>query len=76
MSDKYLRRLHFLFECGKTKVGLDAFIEIWKQTAGFKAAGLFFSLPIIYQLATLAYEVFSLLLFYKFKVTRFINDDI
>ena len=76
MSDKYLRRLHFLTECGETKVGLDAFIEIWRRTPRFKSAALFFSLPIIYQLGCLAYEAFSLLLFYKFKVSSFINEDI
>jgi len=35
MEDKYLKKLHVVFDDEKELVGVDAFIYIWKRTKGY-----------------------------------------
>ena len=35
MEDKYLKKLHVVFDDDKELVGVDAFIYIWKRTDGY-----------------------------------------
>jgi len=76
MGDKYLRRLHLITDSSEVKIGLDAFVEIWRKTPGCRILARTFSLPIIYQIATIGYEMSSLILFYRFKLVNFFNEGI
>ena len=49
MEDKYLKKLHVVFDDNKELVGVDAFIYIWKRTDGYAWLGRFVGLPIIKQ---------------------------
>lgn len=68
MSDKYLKKLHVIFDNGKELVGVDAFVYIWKRTKGYAWLAKFTNLPIIYQFAKLAYSFIAFLLFWRFKI--------
>ena len=76
MGNKYLRRLHFIPNSNELKVGLDAFIEIWRQSKGYEKLARFFSLPLIYHFTFVAYEVISLILFYRYKLTNSFNENL
>ena len=67
MNDKYLKKLHVVFEDGKELSGVDAFIYVWHRTKGYKRLGTFISLPLIYQLSKLAYFFIAYLLFWRYK---------
>ena len=50
-----LRRLHAKDADGQLKVGVDAFILIWKQLKRWRILGFFVALPIIRQIAKVVY---------------------
>ena len=68
MEDKYLKKLHVVFEDNRELVGVDAFIYIWKRTKGYERLGKFVELPIIKQIAIFAYSILAFLLFWRFKI--------
>ena len=68
MSDKYLKKLHVVFENGDELIGVDAFIYVWNRTNGYKWLGILVSLPLIKQLAVFAYAILAFLLFWRFKL--------
>ena len=68
MEDKYLKKLHVVFDDEKELVGVDAFIYIWKRTKGYGWLGKFVGLPIIKQCAIFAYSILAFLLFWRFKI--------
>ena len=51
MNDKYLKKLHVVFEDGDELIGVDAFIYVWKRTDGYAWLAKFTSAPVIYQLS-------------------------
>ena len=59
-----LRRLHATDSAGKLHKGVDAFILIWKELRGWYFLSLVARLPIIRQIAQLAYNLFA---DYRFK---------
>jgi predicted DCC family thiol-disulfide oxidoreductase YuxK len=59
MEDKYLKKLHVVFDDDKELVGVDAFIYIWKRTDGYAWLGRFVGLPIIKQCAVFAYSILA-----------------
>ncbi|MDA0949242.1 MAG: DCC1-like thiol-disulfide oxidoreductase family protein [Proteobacteria bacterium] len=68
MEDKYLKKLHVVFDDEKELVGVDAFIYIWKRTKGYGWLGTFVGLPIVKQCAIFAYSILAFLLFWRFKI--------
>jgi len=68
MEDKYLKKLHVVFEDNRELVGVDAFIYIWKGTKGYEWLGKFVELPIIKQIAIFTYSILAFLLFWRFKI--------
>jgi predicted DCC family thiol-disulfide oxidoreductase YuxK len=54
-----LKRLHVKDQEGKFHVGVDAFVLIWKQLKYWWILALVIKLPIIWQMATIAYKVFA-----------------
>jgi|TARA_B100001094_G_scaffold332521_1_gene404994 predicted DCC family thiol-disulfide oxidoreductase YuxK len=68
MEDKYLKKLHVVFEDNRELVGVDAFIYIWKRTKGYEWLGKFVELPIIKQIAIFTYSILAFLLFWRFKI--------
>ena len=54
-----LRRLHGVDEKGRLHVGVDAFILIWRHLSYWRVLGLIVSLPLIRQIAGLAYNKFA-----------------
>jgi len=54
-----LKLLHAKNNNGKMHIGLDAFILIWGQLKRWKILSSLDSLPIVYQLTTLAYKAFA-----------------
>ncbi len=54
-----LRRLHAKDADGQLKVGVDAFILIWKQLKRWRILGFFVALPIIRQVARVVYGLFA-----------------
>ena len=54
-----LRRLHAKDADGQLKVGVDAFILIWKQLKRWRILGFFVGLPIIRQIAKVVYGLFA-----------------
>ena len=54
-----LKLLHAKDADGKLHVGVDAFILIWKQLQWWRFLALFIALPLIRQIANMAYKVFA-----------------
>jgi predicted DCC family thiol-disulfide oxidoreductase YuxK len=54
-----LKTLHAYDDSGQIHKGADAFILIWKQLKYWRFLGLFVSLPIIRQVAKIAYRLFA-----------------
>ena len=54
MEDKYLKKLHVVFEDGKELSGVDAFIYVWERTNGYAWLAKIINLPIIYTSAKIA----------------------
>ena len=68
MEDKYLKKLHVVFDDGKELSGVDAFIYVWERTNGYAWIAKIIKLPIIYFLSKIAYSIIAFILFYKFKI--------
>ena len=56
-------RLHVIDENGELKIGVDAFITLWKQTPDEHWKATIISLPVIKQLATVSYTIFARILY-------------
>lgn len=56
-------RLHAIDENDELKIGVDAFITIWKQTPRDQWKATIISLPVIKQLATVNYNIFARILY-------------
>ena len=67
MNDKYLKKLHVVFEDGKELSGVDAFIYIWERTNGYSWLAKIVSLPIIIQLAKISYFFLAYILYWRYK---------
>ena len=63
-KNQLLRRIH-LKNNNKILVGVDAFIFIWSKIPKYKILSRLLSLPIIYHLALIGYEILAFLLFIK-----------
>ncbi len=68
MDDKYLKKLHVVFNDGKELVGVDAFIYVWNRTNGYHWLGKLVATPLIKQLAKFFYSILAFLLFWRFKI--------
>ena len=68
MDDKYLKKLHVVFDDDSELIGVDAFIYVWIRTLGYEWLGRFVGLPIIKQCAIFAYAILAFLLFWRFKI--------
>ena len=68
MEDKYLKRLHVVFDNGDEISGVDAFIYVWERTNGYAWIAKIIKLPIVYFLSKIAYSIIAFILFYKFKI--------
>tara|TARA_B100000989_G_scaffold212255_1_gene161216 strand:+ start:110 stop:430 length:321 start_codon:yes stop_codon:yes gene_type:complete len=67
MEDKYLKKLHVVFEDGKELSGVDAFIYVWERTNGYAWLAKIINLPIIYTSSKIVYFFLAYLLFWKYK---------
>ena len=67
MEDKYLKKLHVVFEDGQELSGVDAFIYVWERTNGYAWLAKIINLPIIYTSAKIAYFFLAYLLFWRYK---------
>lgn len=63
-KNQLLRRIH-LKNNDNTLIGLDAFIFIWSEIPRYRILSRLLKLPILYQLAFIAYEIMAYLLFIK-----------
>lgn len=52
-------RLHVIDETGTLRVGLDAFIAVWRNTPGERWKARVAGLPVLRQLLTLCYNAFA-----------------
>ena len=68
MEDKYLKRLHVVFDNGDEISGVDAFIYVWERTNGYAWIAKIIKLPIVYFLSKIGYSIIAFILFYKFKI--------
>ena len=68
MEDKYLKRLHVVFDNGDEISGVDAFIYVWERTNGYAWIAKIIKLPIVYLLSKIGYSIIAFILFYKFKI--------
>ena len=68
MEDKYLKRLHVVFDSGEEISGVDAFIYVWERTKGYAWIAKIIKLPIVYFLSKIGYSIIAFILFYKFKI--------
>ena len=68
MEDKYLKKLHVVFDDDKELVGVDACSFIWIRIDGYAWLGKFIGLPVIKQCAVFAYSILAFLLFWRFKI--------
>ena len=67
MNDKYLKKLHVVFDDGKELSGVDAFIYIWERTNGYNWVAKLVKLPFIYHLSKIAYFFLAYILFWRYK---------
>ena len=72
LGDKYLKQLHIKFQDNSELVGVDAFIYVWENTNGFRLLSRIIKVPIIYVISKIAYKVIALLLFYRFKLKKYL----
>ena len=63
-KNKFLRRIHIKTD-NNILVGVDAFIFLWSKIPQYKILSKFISLPIIYQIAYVCYEILAFLLYIK-----------
>ena len=73
MNDKYLKKLHVVFEDGEELSGVDVFIYVWHRTKGYEWLGTFISLPVIYQLSKLAYFLWHIS--YSGDISTLLNEN-
>ncbi len=68
---EYVReRLHLVDEQGVKRMGVDAFIVLWRHSPGEEWKARLFALPLIHGLAQLAYKAFARLLYHWNKALR------
>ncbi|MFZ6046166.1 DUF393 domain-containing protein [Pseudomonas sp. CR3202] len=68
---EYVReRLHLVDEQGIKRMGVDAFIVLWRHSPGEEWKARLFSLPILHGLAQLGYKAFARLLYHWNKALR------
>ncbi|BAN50889.1 DUF393 domain-containing protein [Metapseudomonas resinovorans] len=68
---EYVReRLHLVDEQGVKRMGMDAFIVLWRHSPGERWKARLFSLPLIHGAAQLAYKAFARLLYRWNKAKR------
>jgi predicted DCC family thiol-disulfide oxidoreductase YuxK len=67
MDDKYLKKLHVIFDDGKELSGVDAFIYVWERTNGYNWLAKIVSLPVIIQLAKISYFFLAYILYWRYK---------
>ncbi len=72
MGDKYLKQLHVRLPNDKELVGVDAFIYVWSYTNGFNILAKIVKLPLIYNVAKIVYKIIAFLLFYRFKMKKYL----
>ena len=65
-NKELLRRLH-VEKDGKIFSGAKAFLLVWKNIPKYKILYLIFSLPVIFQIFTLLYEIVAFFLYLKNK---------
>lgn len=54
-----LKLLHVVDAQGRVHIGVDAFIQIWRQLAYWRVLATLAGLPLIYPLAKVAYRLFA-----------------
>lgn len=57
------KKLHVIDEEGKIKIGIEAFVAIWKHSPGEHWKATLVSLPIVKQILTFTYNLFAWLLY-------------
>ena len=67
MNEKYLKKLHVVFDDGKELSGVDAFIYVWERTNGYNWVARIIRLPVIYHLSKIAYFFLAYILFWRYK---------
>ncbi len=67
MNEKYLKKLHVVFDDGKELSGVDAFIYVWERTNGYNWVARIIRLPVIYHLSKIAYFFLAYVLFWRYK---------
>ena len=72
LEDKYLKQLHVRFSDNSELVGVDAFIYVWNHTKGFHYLSKIIKFPIIYTISKMVYKVIAVLLFYRFKIKKYL----
>ena len=68
MEDKYLKRLHVVYDDGSEISGVDAFLYVWSKTDGYQWLSKVIALPLVNQLSVALYAVISRILFWRFKL--------
>ena len=72
LEDKYLKQLHVRFSDNSELVGVDAFIYVWSHTKGFYYLSNIIKFPIIYTISKMIYRVVAVVLFYRFKIKKYL----
>jgi hypothetical protein len=72
LGDKYLKQLHIKFPDKSELVGVDAFIYVWSRTKGFQFLSKIIKKPIVYTISKGVYKVIASLLFYRFKIKKYL----
>ena len=67
MNEKYLKKLHVVFDDGKELSGVDAFIYVWERTNGYNWIAAIIRMPFIYHLSKIAYFFLAYILFWRYK---------
>lgn len=63
-------RLHVIDHKGELKIGIDAFITLWRKSPGENWKAALFSFPIVHKLSDISYNIFARCLY---KINRFLN---
>ena len=66
--------LHATDHKGDLKIGVDAFIIIWKELRFWKYLGFFISLPLIKQITIFIYKIFANYRFSKLEMERILES--
>lgn len=65
-----LKKLHVEDKYGNIKIGVDAFITIWKNIPEWRLLATFASLPVINEITKIAYKKFAKRRFQRLKKCR------